>query len=46
MPKFNHQPPKYEGPSYEEVLNMRQEYLNPGLFLFYKKPVLIHYGKD
>ena len=20
MPKFNHQPPKYEGPSYEEVL--------------------------
>ena len=25
---------------------MRKDHLNPGMFLFYKKPIFLHYGKD
>jgi alanine-glyoxylate transaminase/(R)-3-amino-2-methylpropionate-pyruvate transaminase len=45
LPPFNHQPKKYQGPSAEEVLRLRKEFLNPGIFLYYKKPIMFVEGK-
>lgn len=45
LPPFNHTPKPYNGPSAEEVLRLRKEYLNPALLLYYKKPVLTVEGK-
>lgn len=35
----------YEGPSPDEVLALRKEYLNPAIFHYYKKPIMIVEGK-
>ena len=40
-----HQPQKYSGPSADEVLRLRKEFLNPGIFLYYKKPIMLVEGK-
>ena len=45
LPPFNHQPRKYTGPSADEVLRLRKEFLNPGIFLYYKKPFMMVEGK-
>jgi len=45
VPPFNHQPRKYTGPSADEVLRLRKEFLNPGIFLYYKKPFMMVEGK-
>jgi len=45
LPPFNHQPKKYLGPSADEVLRLRKEFLNPGIFLYYKKPIMFVEGK-
>ncbi|MDQ2918618.1 MAG: aminotransferase class III-fold pyridoxal phosphate-dependent enzyme [Verrucomicrobiota bacterium] len=45
LPPFNHQPNKYNGPSADEVLAQRKKFLNPGIFLYYKKPLMIVEGK-
>jgi alanine-glyoxylate transaminase/(R)-3-amino-2-methylpropionate-pyruvate transaminase len=45
LPPFNHQPKPYTGPSADEVLALRKQFLNPGLFLYYKKPVMFVEGK-
>src|ERR1700757_2439338 len=45
LPSFNHQPKKYDGLSSEEVLRLRKEFLNPGIFLYYKKPLMLVEGK-
>lgn len=45
LPPFNHQPKKYGGPSAEEVLRLRKEFLNPGIFLYYKKPLMLVEGR-
>jgi alanine-glyoxylate transaminase / (R)-3-amino-2-methylpropionate-pyruvate transaminase len=45
LPLFHHQPDKYSGPSAEEVLRLRKEFLNPGIFLYYKKPLMLVEGK-
>ncbi len=45
LPRFNHQPQKYQGPSAEEVSRLRKEFLNPGIFLYYKKPIMLVEGK-
>src|SRR3954447_13469027 len=45
LPPFDHQPAKYDGPSREEVAALRKEYLNPGIFLYYKRPIMIVEGK-
>ena len=42
---FDHQPRKYTGPSADEVLRLRKEFLNPGIFLYYKKPFMMVEGK-
>ncbi len=45
LPPFDHQPQPYTGPSAEEVLALRKEFLNPAIFAFYKRPVMIVEGK-
>src|SRR5881275_1961940 len=45
LPATPHQPQPYTGPSAEQVLALRRQYLNPGLFLYYKKPIMIVEGK-
>jgi len=44
LPAFDHQPQPYTGPSAEEVLKLRKQYLSPGLFLYYKKPIMVVEG--
>jgi alanine-glyoxylate transaminase/(R)-3-amino-2-methylpropionate-pyruvate transaminase len=45
LPPCPFQPRPYTGPSAAEVLALRQHYLNPGLFLYYRKPIMIVEGK-
>jgi alanine-glyoxylate transaminase / (R)-3-amino-2-methylpropionate-pyruvate transaminase len=45
LPAFNHQPQPYTGPSAEEVMRLRKQFLNPGIFLYYKKPIMLVEGK-
>jgi len=45
LPAFDHVPKTYEGPCADEVFTLRQEYLNPALFTYYQKPVMIVEGK-
>src|SRR5438105_1230105 len=45
LPPCDHQPKPYTGPSADEVLALRKQFLNPGLFLYYKKPVMFVEGK-
>jgi len=44
LPPTSHQPAPYRGPSADAVLALRKQYLNPGLFLYYKKPIMIVEG--
>ena len=45
LPAFDYTPKPYTGPSYDEVLKLRKEFLSPGLFLYYKKPMMFVEGK-
>src|SRR2546423_8095887 len=45
LPPFDHQPAKYNGPSADEVLRLRKQFLNPVIFLYYKKPIMLVEGK-
>ena len=45
LPPFEHKPKKYNGPSADEVLRLRKQFLNPGIFLYYKKPIMFVEGK-
>jgi alanine-glyoxylate transaminase/(R)-3-amino-2-methylpropionate-pyruvate transaminase len=45
LPPFDYQPTKYDGPPTEEVLRLRRQFLNPGIFLYYKKPLMLVEGK-
>ena len=45
LPPFDFQPQSYHGPSPEEILRLRKQFLNPGIFLYYKKPLMIVEGK-
>jgi alanine-glyoxylate transaminase/(R)-3-amino-2-methylpropionate-pyruvate transaminase len=44
-PPTPHTPANYTGPSLEQVLAQRRQFLNPGLFLYYKQPIMIVEGK-
>jgi alanine-glyoxylate transaminase / (R)-3-amino-2-methylpropionate-pyruvate transaminase len=44
LPATNHKPAPYKGPSREEVIALRQQYLTPGLLTFYKDPLLLVEG--
>ena len=45
LPPFDHLPQPYAGPSAAEVLKLRREYLSPGLFHYYREPVMLVEGK-
>src|SRR3954468_6823347 len=45
LPPTPHKPQPYTGPSAAAVLALRKQYLNPGLFLYYKQPIMIVEGK-
>ena len=45
LPPFDYQPKKYAGPSAGEVLAQRKQFMNPGIFLYYKKPIMFVEGK-
>ena len=45
LPPFPFQPEVYAGPSAEEVLALRKQFLNPGIFLYYKKPLMLVAGR-
>ena len=44
MPPCDHIPVAYEGPSKEEVLAVRKQYLTPGLITYYRDPLLVVEG--
>lgn len=44
LPAWDHQPRAYAGPSLEEVRDLRQRYLNPGLLMYYQNPIMIVEG--
>lgn len=45
LPPCDFQPAPYTGPSADEVLKLRREFLNPGLFLYYKEPLMLVEGR-
>ena len=45
LPPFNHQPTPYSGPSLDEILALRKQYMNPGIFLYYAKPIMLVEGR-
>lgn len=44
LPVSPHEPAPYTGPTRDEILALRREYLNPGVLLYYKDPVCIVEG--
>jgi alanine-glyoxylate transaminase/(R)-3-amino-2-methylpropionate-pyruvate transaminase len=45
LPPFDHVPQPYTGPGAAEVLALRQEFLNPAIFAYYKRPIMIVEGR-
>ena len=45
LPPFDYQPKPYAGPSADEVLRLRKQFLNPGIFLYYKNPIMLVEGR-
>ncbi|MEE9297235.1 MAG: aspartate aminotransferase family protein [Phycisphaerae bacterium] len=45
LPISPHQPAPYQGPSRDEILSLRREYLNPGILTYYKEPICIVEGR-
>ena len=41
LPVIDHKPAPYAGPSKQEVLALRQQYLTPGLITYYRDPLLV-----
>jgi alanine-glyoxylate transaminase/(R)-3-amino-2-methylpropionate-pyruvate transaminase len=45
LPPIDYKPAPYTGPSFDEVLALRKQFLNPALFLYYTKPIMLVEGK-
>jgi alanine-glyoxylate transaminase / (R)-3-amino-2-methylpropionate-pyruvate transaminase len=45
LPQCDHVPAAYDGPSKEEVLAVRKQYLTPGLITYYRDPLLVVEGR-
>jgi alanine-glyoxylate transaminase / (R)-3-amino-2-methylpropionate-pyruvate transaminase len=45
LPDFDYQPKPYAGLSAGKVLRLRKQFLNPGIFLYYKNPIMLVEGK-
>lgn len=44
LPVCDHKPQPYDGPSREQVLATRGQYLSPGLFKYYREPLMVVEG--
>jgi alanine-glyoxylate transaminase / (R)-3-amino-2-methylpropionate-pyruvate transaminase len=44
LPRSSHTPAPYAGPSRDEVLAMRREFLTPGLITYYREPLMVVEG--
>ena len=44
LPVCSHVPAPYNGPSRDEILALRREYVNPGVLTYYKDPICIIEG--
>jgi alanine-glyoxylate transaminase/(R)-3-amino-2-methylpropionate-pyruvate transaminase len=44
LPNCDHKPAPYDGPSRDEVLALRQQYLTPGLLTYYREPLMVVEG--
>jgi alanine-glyoxylate transaminase/(R)-3-amino-2-methylpropionate-pyruvate transaminase len=45
LPPSSHTPASYTGASAAEVLAQRRKFLNPGIFLYYREPIMLVEGK-
>src|SRR5207248_936797 len=45
LPLSTHTPAPYTGPTKQEVIALRQQYLSPGLIRYYKDPVMVVEGQ-
>ncbi|KAF3448864.1 hypothetical protein FNV43_RR09580 [Rhamnella rubrinervis] len=45
LPPFDYSPPPYDGPSADEILAKRKQFLSPSMFYFYKKPLNVVDGR-
>ncbi|MEO1237429.1 MAG: aspartate aminotransferase family protein [Planctomycetota bacterium] len=45
LPQFDHQPRPYDGPTRDEVVALRRQYLSPGLITYYQEPLMVVEGK-
>ncbi|XP_076957642.1 alanine--glyoxylate aminotransferase 2 homolog 3, mitochondrial-like [Bidens hawaiensis] len=45
IPAFDYTPPPYVGPTADEILHKRNQFLSPSMFHFYKKPLNVVHGK-
>lgn len=45
LPPFDFTPQKYQGPSYDTVSQNRNSHLCPGIFKYYKKPIMLTEGR-
>ncbi|KAL3356745.1 hypothetical protein AABB24_017416, partial [Solanum stoloniferum] len=43
MPHFDYSPPPYNGPSADEILSKRKEFLSPSMFYFYEKNPVVFF---
>lgn len=44
LPACSHRPRPYTGPSKQDVLALRKQYVNPAIFTYYKQPLMIVEG--
>src|SRR5436190_21161077 len=44
LPLCDHVPAAYDGPSKEDVLALRRQYLTPGLITYYREPLMVVEG--
>jgi alanine-glyoxylate transaminase/(R)-3-amino-2-methylpropionate-pyruvate transaminase len=44
LPPCGHRPRPYTGPSKEEVISLRKQFVNPAIFTYYAKPLMIVEG--
>ncbi|HEY2760896.1 MAG TPA: aspartate aminotransferase family protein [Pirellulales bacterium] len=44
LPICDHKPAPYSGPTREEAIALRQQYLTPGLLTYYKEPLMVVEG--
>lgn len=45
LPIIDHTPAPYDGPSREEVLALRHQYVSPGVITYYQEPLMVVEGK-